>query len=252
MRSIAALTLVLAVASTTATATASPPQAGVTSRDSMAGMMHGPASGMMGMPMNVPSAGLGRGQAVLSLALQNGANLALSAEQENALRKLVDQFGKESSQRLRDIDNAERELAALLNQEPADLAQADNEVRAIEKLRADLRLRRIQTIAEGRAALTPEQRVKLDKLAVGQRHAEHGNSARGTEEMQRFMSSERMPQAMDAMMAMAERMGDGDTMLGMVRMMEMMSMMGGGKMGMGGSSMMENPPSPQPRGEDDK
>ncbi len=44
---------------------------------------------------------------------------------------------------------------------------------------------------------------------------------------------------------MAERMGGGDTMLGMVRMMEMMSMMGG-------DGMMQNPPRSQPRGADKK
>jgi len=59
------------------------------------------------------------------------------------------------------------------------------------------------------------------------------------------MHSERMPQAMSAMMAMAERMGDGDMMLGMVRMMEMMSMMGGG-------GMMAHPERSQPPSEDEK
>lgn len=39
-------------------------------------------------------------------------------------------------------------------------------MRAIEKLRADLRLERIHTIAEGRAALSSEQRAKLDQLAA--------------------------------------------------------------------------------------
>ena len=60
-----------------------------------------------------------------------------------------------------------------------------------------------------------------------------GITAEGHREMGRFMQSERMPQAMTAMMEMARRMGDGDPMAGMVRMMEMMSMMGqmGGMMG---------------------
>lgn len=58
-------------------------------------------------------------------------------------------------------------------------------------------------------------------------------AGRGMEEMQRFMNSERMPQAMTSMMEMARQMGNGDAMAGMVRMMEMMSMMGqmGGMMG---------------------
>jgi hypothetical protein len=49
-----------------------------------------------------------------------------------------------------------------------------------------------------------------------------------------------MPQAMTAMMDMARRMGDGDVMLGMVRMMEMMGSMGG---------MMGGPPHQQAPGE---
>ena len=52
-------------------------------------------------------------------------------------------------------------------------------------------------------------------------------SGRGTEEMQRFMNSERAPQAMASMMDMARRTGNGDTMVGGVRMMEMMGSMGG-------------------------
>lgn len=247
MKSITALALASAVtvASATGLAAANAAEAGETSRDSMSGMMHGPAAGMMGgMPMNGPREALGRERPLLSLALQNRAHLGLSAEQEKTLRQLVDRFGKEAAQRVRDIEAAERELAGLLKQEPADLAQVDDKVRAIEKLRADLRLRRIQTIAEGRAALAPEQRAKLGQLAAGQGRSAPGEGTRGAEEMQRFMNSERMPQVMSAMMAMAERMGGGDTMLGMMRMMEMMSMMGGG--------MMENPPRSQPRGEDKK
>ncbi len=49
---------------------------------------------------------------------------------------------------------------------------------------------------------------------------------RGMEEMVRFCTSERMPQAMNGMMGMARQMGNGDVMAGMVRMMEMMSGMG--------------------------
>lgn len=60
-----------------------------------------------------------------------------------------------------------------------------------------------------------------------------GITAEGHRGMERFRHSERMPQAMTAMMEMARRMGNGDVMAGMVRMMEMMSMMGqmGGMMG---------------------
>ena len=49
-------------------------------------------------------------------------------------------------------------------------------------------------------------------------------------------ASDRAPQAMAAMMGMARGMGNGDTMLGMVRMMEMMGSMGGDGGGMMGGS----------------
>ena len=217
MKAITAVVLAsaMAVASAPGLAAENPAQAGKTTGDSMSAMMHG-------TPRERPQ---------LSLALRHAGELGLSAEQEKALQQFVDRFGKEAAQHMSGIETAERELAALLQQEPADLAPADDKVRAIEKLRGDLRLQRIRAIAEGRAVRAPEQRAKLDRLAAGQSRPERGNTARGMEEMHRFMSSGRMPQAMSAMMAMAERMGGGDVMLGMVRMMEMMSMMGGGMMG---------------------
>ena len=238
----------LGMSALTAAAAANPAEHGVPSGDSMSGMMQGPPGMMSGMPTAAGSQALGGERPQLGLALENRAALGLSAEQEKTLRGLVERFGKESAASERDIAAAERELAGLLKQEPPDMAKADGKVRGIEKLRADLRLRRIRTIAEGRAALNAEQRAKLDRLAAGG-GSPRGDTSRGMEEMQRFMSSERMPQAMNAMMAMAERMGSGDTMLGMVRMMEMMSMMGGSGM-MGGGGMMDAPQRSQPPRED--
>ena len=60
------------------------------------------------------------------------------------------------------------------------------------------------------------------------------SSPEGRSAMREFMRSERAPQAMDNMMEMARRMGNGDVMLGMTRMMEMMGSMGGGTMDRGG------------------
>lgn len=243
-----ALTFVLSLAATLPAA-AAPAERDGASTGPMSGMMHGPvAEKMRGMPMSAGDRVLGRERPVLSLALRHRAQLGISDDQATTLQAFVDGFGKEAEERLRQIETAERELAGLLKAEPADLAQVDGKVRAIEKLRADLRLRRIQTIAEGRALLTPEQRTKLDLLAAEGGRSGQGHGTRGAEEMHRFMNSERMPQAMSAMMAMAERMGGGDTMLGMVRMMEMM---GGGGM-MGGDGMMGNPPQSEPGGKDSK
>jgi len=241
-----ALSIIISLAAATGSATASQRDPNSPSADSMCDTMHGSMAEMTpGMPMTSGGQMLGRERPLLSLALRNRTELGLSDAQASGLKTLVDRFGEEAKERLRAIETAERELADLLKQEPTDLGQVDGKLRAIEKLRADLRLRRIQTIADGRALLTPEQRAKLDQLVGGHGGSARGGGSRGVEEMHRFMHSERMPQAMSAMMAMAERMGDGDMMLGMVRMMEMMSMMGGG-------GMMAHPERSQPPSEDEK
>ena len=66
-----------------------------------------------------------------------------------------------------------------------------------------------------------------------------GVTEEGTKAMREFMQSPKAPQAMNNMMEMARHMGNGDPMLGMTKMMEMMGghggMMGGsGSMGQGG------------------
>lgn len=263
MKRIGAITLAFAVGIAMATGSAKAEQdqagRGAARGSSMSGMMDGPMSGMMrGMAMGPASAALGQERPLLTLALQHRAELGLSENQAQTLEALVGRFRQEAGQRVREMNAAERELAELLKREPADFAQVEGKVRALEKLRADLRIARIRTIAEGRAVLTPEQRAKLDALAAGdlqprrkghpggateQGDAGSGGGTRGMEEMHRFMSSERMPQAMTAMMDMARRMGNGDTMLGMVRMMEMMSMMGG----MMGGPMRSDPPQVEKR-----
>jgi hypothetical protein len=60
-----------------------------------------------------------------------------------------------------------------------------------------------------------------------------GVTEEGRKAMRDFMQSDRAPQAMANMMEMARRMGSGDVMLGMTRMMEMMGGMGGGMMSPG-------------------
>lgn len=184
-------------------------------RDQMSEMMRGMRTG--------PSVELlGRERPLLSLALRHRTELGLSADRVKTLEGMVEGFRTEAEARASRIDSAEQELAALLRSDPIDLAAVEAKVRAIEALRADLRMARIRTIAEGRAALTAEQRKKLEELVAGR----PGGSAG--------------PRTC-AMMDMARGMGDGDMMLGMVRMMEMMGSMGR-MMGGSGSGMMGGPP----------
>lgn len=131
--------------------------------DGMHGMMQG--SGMMGM-MGRGSDAAGRERPQLTLALQNRAELGLTDAQGKTLESLVDRFRGTAEERMRALEASEAELAALLEQDAKAGPQVEAKVRAIEKLRADLRLERIRTIAEGRAALSAEQRTKLDQIAA--------------------------------------------------------------------------------------
>lgn len=69
-----------------------------------------------------------------------------------------------------------------------------------------------------------------------------GLSEEGKKAMHDFMQSDRAPQAMAKMMEMARRMGSGDVMLGMTRMMEMM----GGSGMMGGHGATTQPGAARP------
>ena len=133
----------------------------------MQGRMQEPGMmGMRGMMMGGMGDAAGRERPQLSLALQNRAELALTEPQVKTLEGLVERFRGTAEKRVGEIEAAETELAALLKQDAQAGPQVEAKVRAIEKLRADLRLERIRTIAEGRAALGPEQRTKLDQLAA--------------------------------------------------------------------------------------
>ena len=71
-----------------------------------------------------------------------------------------------------------------------------------------------------------------------------GVTEEGKKAMEEFMRSPKAPQAMNNMMEMARRKGNGDPMLGMTRMMEMM----GGQGGMGGMmGGQANPGTHQPK-----
>lgn len=128
-------------------------------------LLRQPAAPMHERMMGGMGDAAGRERPQLSLALQNRAELALTEPQVKTLEGLVERFRGAAEQRMREIQAAETELAALLKSDATAGPQVEAKVRAIEKLRADLRLERIRTIAEGRAGLGAEQRVKLDQLA---------------------------------------------------------------------------------------
>ncbi len=79
-----------------------------------------------------------------------------------------------------------------------------------------------------------EQKKDAQIECLGMMHGA-GMTEEGTKAMREFMHSPKAPEAMSNMMEMGRRMGNGDLMLGMTRMMEMM---GGPPDMMGGSGPM--------------
>jgi Spy/CpxP family protein refolding chaperone len=90
--------------------------------------------------------------------------LRLSREQVQTLERLRADFQREATRRDAEIRSAETDLTTLVEADPVDLERVEAKLRAIERLRADLRLARIRTIEEGKAALTQEQRAKFRSL----------------------------------------------------------------------------------------
>jgi len=85
--------------------------------------------------------------------------------------------------------------------------------------------------AAAAAERPPEDRSADPTATCARMMQDAGATEQGKKAMQEFMQSPRAPEAMTTMMARARQMGEGDVMLGMTRMMEMMGPMGGGMMG---------------------
>ncbi len=95
-------------------------------------------------------------------------------------------------------------------------------------------------VAAEKAPETPsvDPMATCTRMMQDPRVTEDGKTA-----MRDFMQSPRASEAMSSMMTMARRMGNGDVMLGMTRMKEMMGSMGGGGMmdGQGGTKQPDAP-----------
>jgi Spy/CpxP family protein refolding chaperone len=104
---------------------------------------------------------------LISFMLEHRHELALTPEQASRLEGLRQDFTREAIRRDAEIRIAEMDLAALLHAQPLDLPRVEAKIREVARLQAELRIERIRTIEQGRAALTPEQRTRLQQLLGG-------------------------------------------------------------------------------------
>ena len=101
---------------------------------------------------------------VISQILNNKEALGLSADQVRKLEQLRDGFQRQSIRNDADLRIVELDIAALLENDPVDMARLEAKVRDGEKLRSDLRLARIRAIEQARGLLNMEQKKKLQEL----------------------------------------------------------------------------------------
>jgi len=92
--------------------------------------------------------------------LKHQKEIGLSAEQVTKLRGLQMEFTRARIHAEADIKVAEAELAALAEDDKADLAAMETKVKQSEALRSGLRMAVIKAKRDALAVLTPEQREK--------------------------------------------------------------------------------------------
>lgn len=101
---------------------------------------------------------------VITQILNNKEMLGLSADQVRKLEQLRDNFQRQSIRTDADSRIVELDIAALMDNEPVDLAKVEQKIRESEKLRADLRIARIRIVEQAKAMLNPEQKKKLQEI----------------------------------------------------------------------------------------
>ena len=98
---------------------------------------------------------------VISLILNYKDFLRLSPDQVKKLEQLRDNFQRQSIRHDADTRILEVDIAELLDQPNVDMAKVEAKIRAVEKLRGDLRVARIRAIEQAKAVLNAEQRKKF-------------------------------------------------------------------------------------------
>ncbi len=121
------------------------------------GMM-GSGHGMRGFPQASAD------RPLITFMLEHKKELSLSTDQVHSLEAIRSDFQQEATQRITEIEAAEKELDGLLTRAPVDLSRVEATLRKSEGLRVALRLDRIKAIDQGRALLSTDQENRLQAL----------------------------------------------------------------------------------------
>ena len=100
----------------------------------------------------------------ITIALKHQSELNLSPEQIATLEKIRTQHLDQATPIREQLRTVEGEIAAALQDTPANLIQAKLAIEKAEKLRAELRYLRVEALENGKSVLTAEQREQLKNL----------------------------------------------------------------------------------------
>ena len=109
------------------------------------------------------------GAPLISIALKHKSELNLAAEQVTNLEKIKTHYESQVTPLQTQLSAIEKEIAALMQQSPANLIQVKTKIQEGEKYRSELRYLRMEALENGRAVLTAQQRDQLKSL-VRSRH----------------------------------------------------------------------------------
>ena len=109
----------------------------------------------------------------ISIALKHQSELSLTPDQVATLEKIRTQHRDQSTPIQEQLRAVEGEIAGALENTPANLIQAKLKIEQAEKLRAELRYRRVEALENGKSVLTSQQRDQLKNLVSARRPGFH-------------------------------------------------------------------------------
>jgi Spy/CpxP family protein refolding chaperone len=108
--------------------------------------------------------GFGGGAPLVNFALQHKSDLNLATDQVANLEKIKSHYQSQVTPLHQQIQAAEKEIANLSQQSPANLIQIKSKIQETEKVRSELRYLGVEAMENGRSVLTVQQRDQLKTL----------------------------------------------------------------------------------------
>ena len=113
------------------------------------------------------------GAPLISIALKHKSELNLSADQVANLEKIKSHYESQVTPLQQQLTAAEKEIATLTQQSPANLIEVKAKVQEAEKYRSELRYLRIEALENGKGVLTTQQQEQLQTLARSRHESFH-------------------------------------------------------------------------------